>query len=87
MKEGARLSDSGTRNVFSVHESVLFSYITVMLGAHSYPRGSAPSLKLLTADNAPCYQDSSDNRILLSALVICTLSEADNAKFAKFNVI
>ena len=42
MKEGARLSDSGTRNVFSVHESVLFSYITVMLGAHSYPRGSAP---------------------------------------------
>jgi hypothetical protein len=42
VKEGARLSDSGTRNVFSVHESVLFSYITVMLGAHSYPRGSAP---------------------------------------------
>ena len=45
------------------------------------------TLKLLTADNAPCYQDSSDNGILLSALVICTLSEADNAKFAKFNVI
>ena len=45
------------------------------------------ALKLLTADNAPCYQDSSDNGILLSALVICTLSEADNAKFAKFNVI
>ena len=24
------------------------------------------TLKLLTADNAPCYQDSSDNRMLLS---------------------
>ena len=36
------------------------------LAALSPDLALAAALKPLTADNAPCYQDSSDNRMLLS---------------------